>query len=162
MPFDWLISVIPCGPKSLDRKWSQPTKQHIDERYKTQNILTAKEPNSNNQPNYQHLLIIQIDANRPDVFFYCVKLGMHCIRSNWPGTVQPGLYQVNIHALLQNLPVPETQCCFMTRSSTMKSSSFILIIIWSLPGHFIIADISSQVLYHDNICLPDRRDWSNS
>jgi len=60
------------------------------------------------------------------------------------GSVQPGSDQANVRAMLQNLSVPETQSCFMTRS-TMESSSFMLIIIWSLPGHFIIADISSKI-----------------
>jgi hypothetical protein len=63
-----------------------------------------------------------------------------------PCTVQLGSGQANVRALLQNLSVPETQCCFVTRWSTTESSSFTLIIIWSSPGRFIIADISSQAL----------------
>jgi hypothetical protein len=58
------------------------------------------------------------------------------------GSVQPGSDQANVRALLQNLSVPETKCSFMTRWSTMESSSFMLIITLPLPGHFIIADIS--------------------
>jgi hypothetical protein len=71
-----------------------------------------------------------------------LQLGAH-----WLGSVQPGSDQANVGALLQSLSVQETQCRFMTLWSTIESSSSMLIIILSLPGHVIIADISSQASF---------------
>jgi hypothetical protein len=91
-------------------------------------------------------------------FSFLVTFGLYSSKTGRAldrlGSAKPGSDQANVRALLQNLSVPETQCRFKTRS-TMESSSFMLIIIWSLPGQFIITDIFSQALslrkYHNNI-----------